>query len=115
VQPESPILGEILSGQGLYLSQAARLLPRHRQNRPVHPTTLSRWAHQGVRLPDGTVIRLEAVRCAGRLVTTAAALKRFLASQSPAALPQPHALRSPGRRCNEQRRAAELLRTKHGI
>lgn len=46
--------------QLLTLSQLAKRLPRHRNDRPVHPSTCHRWRSPGVR-----GVRLECVRIGG--------------------------------------------------
>jgi hypothetical protein len=74
---------EIAGGGGLSLSQAARRIPPARKGRPVHVSTLWRWATHGVLIPDGRRVRLEIIRLAGRLVTSEGALARFLAAQAP--------------------------------
>jgi len=68
------------------LSQAARRLPPFRSDRPVHPATIWRWITEGVRLRDGSRVRLEALRIGGRFVTTVEALDRFAKRQTPNAL-----------------------------
>lgn len=59
------------------LSRAARRLPHLRNDRPVSPSTLWRWANKGV---GG--VRLETVRCGGVTVTSEDALRRFFAALS---------------------------------
>ena len=63
-----------LSETTLSLSQAARRLPRLRAGRPVHPSTVWRWAMTGLR-----GIRLETAMIGGVRVTSEAALRRFFA------------------------------------
>src|SRR5690349_6458805 len=46
----------------LSLPQAARLVPPNKGARPVHPSTLTRWILDGVRLSDGSRVRLKAKR-----------------------------------------------------
>lgn len=55
------------------LSQAAKELPRLRNNRPVSPVTLYRWAKYGSK----SVI-LETAQFGGRVVTSRQAVRRFL-------------------------------------
>ena len=74
----------ILAEGSISLSAAARLLGSHRQGRPTHPSTISRWAQRGYRLPGGQTVRLEAVRVCGKLVTSRPAVIRFIAAQQPA-------------------------------
>jgi hypothetical protein len=80
---ESPITHEILSGSGLNLRQSARCFPPYRENRPVSPSTVFRWIRSGVRLPDGTQLRLEARRLGGRWLTSREAMRRFIDAQTP--------------------------------
>jgi hypothetical protein len=111
--PEQPtlLLTEVLAGGGLSFAQVARRLPPSRRGRPVAPSTVWRWACQGVRTPHGERIRLETVRVAGRTLTTESALLRFLAAQQPAAAlgpAEPPPL-TPGQRHTAAQRAAEEL------
>jgi hypothetical protein len=106
------VMAEIAAGLGLSLPQAARRLPSTRQGRPVSPSCIYRWTAQGVRLPSGEVVRLEAARLSGRWLTSAPALERFLAAQTPQLdAPAAPAPRSPAqRRRASERAAAELER-----
>ena len=67
----------------LTLNQAARLLPPSRCGRPVHLSCIFRWVRDGVRLLDGSRVRLEAIRLGGRWLTSVEALERFAAAQTP--------------------------------
>jgi hypothetical protein len=73
----------ILSETTLSLAQAAARLPSFRLGKPVNASTVWRWINDGVKLPDGTTVRLEAVRLAGRWLTSAEALARFADAQTP--------------------------------
>jgi hypothetical protein len=88
---ESTITTEILAGTGLSLSQAARRFPPFREDKPIAPSTIFRWIADGVRLPDGSRLRLEAVRLGGRWLTSGPAIERFIARQTPslANIPEP--------------------------
>src|SRR4051794_22312667 len=79
----SDVTREILEGSGLSMSQAARRFPSYRQDRPVNASTIWRWIVDGVRLPDGSRVRLEAVRVSGRWLTSVQALARFVNRQTP--------------------------------
>jgi hypothetical protein len=71
-----------------------------------------RWAVKGVRLHDGTVIKLETCRLGGRQMTSRAALGRFIAAQTPLADTDPGpmpAQPSPARRNKMSQRASEEL------
>lgn len=54
------------------LRQAARMLPKRRQDRPIHVSTLFRWVQAGVK-----GIKLEHVVIGGALHTSKQALQRF--------------------------------------
>jgi hypothetical protein len=54
------------------LSQAAKLLPRRRQGKPVHPSCLFRWTKSGCR---GVI--LESIQVGGTRCTSKEALERF--------------------------------------
>lgn len=43
--------------------------------------TLTRWVQVGVQTPAGSRVKLEAVRIGGRLATSPAAVRRFIAAQ----------------------------------
>lgn len=62
----------VLDERVLTLSQLARRLPRSRNDRPVHPSTIHRWRHPGVR-----GVRLECLRIGGIWHTSLEALQRF--------------------------------------
>jgi hypothetical protein len=64
-----------LKEQVISLSQAARQLPKLRNDRPFSNTTIWRWSKGGV---NG--IRLETIRIGGRTCTSIEALGRFFAA-----------------------------------
>jgi len=66
------------------LSDACRLVPPGRGGRRTHLSTLLRWILTGARAPDGTTLRLEAMRIGGRWMTSLAALQRFAEGLTPA-------------------------------
>lgn len=106
----STLVERILSEGPIGMSAAARLYGTFRGGRPTHPTTPTRHHLRGVTLPDGRVVRLEAVRIAGRLMTSRAAVARFITAQQPdeepAVAPAP---RSPSARRRASEAAAEQL------
>lgn len=100
---------KLLAEGTMSLSQAARKF-RDSSGRALHPSTLSRWAKNGVKLANGAVLKLESARIAGKIVMSWQALMRFLEAQQPDALtlavPGP---RSPAQRQRDsERTAAEL-------
>jgi hypothetical protein len=100
----SALLEEIAAGQGIYLSAAARRMPRYRLGKPVSLNCVLRWVKGGVRGMAGEYIRLEAARLFGKWVTTPAAISRFLQAQTPALAHHT----APQRTSKQRRRAAEL-------
>jgi hypothetical protein len=115
------LLSEIEAGQGETLTRAARRVPRTRQDKPVTLGCLFRWLTTGIIGPDGRRVYLEAARLGGRWVTSPAAIRRFVAAQTPAdrgapvALASPTVLRhSPSKRLNAAERAGVELE-KRGI
>lgn len=64
-------------------AEIAGLLPAGRAGRPVHPQTIRIWITRGVPLPDGSRLRLEAVRCASKWYTSLEAVARFCELQTP--------------------------------
>jgi hypothetical protein len=95
----------------LSLAQAAKLQPPGRRGRSMSLSCVLRWVLQGVRGPDGKVVRLEAVRLGGRWLTSREALQRFAEAQTPRldgadSLPAP---RAPSLRQRASERAAAEL------
>src|SRR5258707_15827738 len=90
----STIITEILSGDALTLSTAARKLVPHR-GQSVAPSTLWRWHRQGVRTPDGRRVHLELARVGGKWLVSAAALARFIAASTPAIPTDPTTTATP--------------------
>src|SRR4051794_16292033 len=58
--------------QLLTLAQLAKRPPRRRNGRPVHPSTMHRWRHPGIR-----GIRLECIKVGGAWHTSVEAFQRF--------------------------------------
>lgn len=83
------------------LAQAAKLLPRRRQGKRVHATSLWRWCRHGIS-KGGEKIFLEAVVTPSGISTSAEAVSRFLvqltelslAKKCPAAPKSPAAVNS---------------------
>lgn len=103
---------EQLSAEGLIgMRAAARIYGESKDGKAPHSSTPTRHAINGVKLPDGRVIKLESLRIAGRLMTTRAAVLRFFAAQNdddtpPTTSPAPA---TPRRRTREQAAASEQL------
>jgi hypothetical protein len=113
---ESTTAIERLMGEGLLgMAETARLLGTFRGGRPCHASTIVRWCLDGVKLRNGQRLRLEHIRVGERLMTSKAALLRFLeAQQDPASIASTTAPRSPAERARANAKAeAELA--EHGI
>jgi hypothetical protein len=81
-----PLREEILT-----FSQAAKRLPHLQRDRPIHTSTLWRWAKRGLR-----GIKLETTKVGGPRVTSTEARLRFFAALANAdALPIPEAKPRP--------------------
>jgi len=79
---EATARADRLMAEGLIgLAAAAKLLGSWRGGRPAHPSTVTRYTHEGVKLADGRVVKLETLRLGSRLMTSRAAVVRFLAAQ----------------------------------
>ncbi len=102
-EPSSDSVTRLLDEGLIGTSAAARLLGSFKNERPVHPSTLARWAQRGVRTPDGRIVRLESARIGGKLVTSRAAIIRFIAAQNEQFFPPTTTTRSP----SERQRASE--------
>jgi hypothetical protein len=64
-------------------AQATRFVPPARNGKKTHISTLLRWAIKGAKAPNGTIVRLEAMRLGGRWVTSREAIQRFMAALTP--------------------------------
>lgn len=60
------------------LSEVGRRLPSFRNNKPVHPATITRWILEGVRLQDGSRLKLAAKRLPGGWVVSDEAVAEFI-------------------------------------
>jgi hypothetical protein len=108
----------------LDLTAAAKIVPpakgRRSDNGPedsptprgkkTHVSTILRWILSGAKAPDGTRVRLEALRLGGRWVTSREALQRFAEALTPRPAGEPApAPRSPTARRRDSERAAKKL------
>jgi hypothetical protein len=94
---------EKLTAEGLIgMAETARVLGTFRSGKPTHPSTPTRWALDGIRLPDGRRLKLEHIRMGDRIMTSKPALVRFLAAQQdPSIVPETNLPRSPAQRRKE--------------
>jgi hypothetical protein len=99
----------ILRETTLKLSEIGDHLPPGRRGKRLSLSAALRWVLDGVRLPDGRRVRLEAVRVSGKWISSLEALERFAAAQTPPLgnTPAP-ATRTPATRRRASERAAEL-------
>jgi Protein of unknown function (DUF1580) len=65
--------GNLLFETSFLVQDLVLRLPLGRNGRPIHPSTILRWIHQGIR-----GVRLEAMRLGGRWMTSEEAIARFL-------------------------------------
>jgi hypothetical protein len=108
----SPIISEIVEGNGLSMSDAGGLVPALRGKRRTNPATVWRWVCRGHRLPNGSVIKLEAAKLAGRWLTSRSALARFLERVTAASTPpDPSSVAAP-RTPTARRKASEKAAAK---
>ena len=105
------LLEEIEAGGGLRLSEAGRLFPAHRGKGSINPSTIFRWVVQGVKTPDGHIVRLAAIRAGARWLTARGAVSRFCAALTAASVPTPTAPppRTPAERSRASQRATKQL------
>ena len=85
----------------LSMVAAGVLLGEGQGGAPIHPTTVTRWCLKGVKVPTGR-LTLEYIRAGGKLLTTRAAIVRFLAAQTATA----DSITAP-RTTSERRRAVD--------
>jgi hypothetical protein len=101
---------DLASESTLSLVQAARLLPPGRGGRPVTLSCILRWVLKGAPGPNGTRVKLEALRLGGRWLTSREALQRFAEALTPrlddSPVPTP---RTPAARARAAERAGKEL------
>lgn len=86
------------------LSEACTIIPLGRNGRPAHISCLLRWILDGAKAPDGTRVRLGALRLGGRWVTSREALQRFAEALTPRLDGDP----TPATRTPTRRQAASI-------
>src|SRR4051794_11661958 len=69
---------DLTTEPGLRPAKTAKMFPSFRGDRPTHSATVVRWMVEGVRLKDGSRLKLEAVRLPSGWVTTPSAVQRFI-------------------------------------
>lgn len=88
-------VARLLDEGPLGMGAAARLFGTFREGKPVHPSTIARWAINGVKLANGAVVKLETFQLGRRLCTSKAALVRFLRAQQVPAVAQANPTMTP--------------------
>jgi hypothetical protein len=100
-------MSEVLNGDSLTIAEAAKLIPAHRgSGGKSHRSRIWRWIKNGYRRPGGALVHLEHVQIGAQLVTSRAALQRFVAAisgQGAADAPEEQPERTP----SEKRKAGE--------
>jgi hypothetical protein len=105
-------VNRILAEGPIGFHQAARQFCGYRNNATLHPATVYRWAIQGVVLPNGERVFLEAIRIGGRYLTSQPAIARFVEAQTAARLGEPvlpNAQRTPAEAAAAAHDAGEQL------
>jgi hypothetical protein len=74
---------DLQSEQLISFAKATQFIPPGRNGKKTHISTLLRWATKGAKAPDGTIVRLEAMRLGGRWLTSCEALQRFAEALTP--------------------------------
>ncbi|MBX7133783.1 MAG: DUF1580 domain-containing protein [Fimbriimonadaceae bacterium] len=95
------ILTEVEAGEGISLSQAAKQIPGS-GGKGLDPSTCFRWTQTGARSATGERVKLEFLRVGGRIVTSQAAVRRFLLALTKGTKNDP----APAPRTPAQRRKA---------
>jgi hypothetical protein len=67
----------------LSLAEATKRVPPARQGEKTHLSTILRWILEGAKAPDGSRVKLEALRLGSRWMTSTEALQRFAERLTP--------------------------------
>jgi hypothetical protein len=74
---------EQMMGEGLIgITEGAKYYGTFRGGKQTSPSTLVRHHNHGVKLDDDSVVRLQCIKIAGRLMTTKQAIARFIRAQN---------------------------------
>jgi hypothetical protein len=77
------------------LGKAAATIPSTKGDSTVHPTTVLKWIRRGVKLPDGTILKLDAVKRPGGWTVRESDIREFLKQYADAAAGAPVPARGP--------------------
>lgn len=99
------------------LSAVRHRFPGTRTNPSLHLATMIRWCTRGIRQPDGSRVRLRAIRVGSRWLTSDAWVDEFIAVLTTAHCPNQEvlALRSPAQRNKASDAAAKELAEKYKL
>lgn len=97
------------------LSDVRSRFPGARNNAVLHLATMIRWCTRGIRQPDGSRVRLRAIRVGSRWLTTSEWVDEFIAVLTTAHCPNQEVpvLRSPTQRNKASEAAAKELAEKY--
>ena len=102
--------GAILNGEPLIgLHAAANRFPGYRTNSHLNASTLFRWITRGVKVADGSLVKLEAARLGNRWLTSAEAIARFSVACTATPPIDPNPQRSPADRNRAASKASQEL------
>lgn len=99
------------------LSDVRSRFPGARKNAILHLATMIRWCTRGIRQPDGSRVRLRAIRAGSRWLTTDAWVDEFIAVLTVAHIPDQGAPipRSPTQRNRASQAAAKELAERYKL
>ena len=103
----SPVITEIVAGDGLTLGQGAALIPAHRGGGTATASRLWRWATTGQKRADGALIKLETAKLGTQILTSRAAIARFAAALTAPAGDTPGTTTPPNPTPSARRKAGE--------
>jgi hypothetical protein len=101
---------DVTSDDALSLREASLVLPRGRNGSRPHLSTLIRWITRGAPAPDGCRVKLAAVRCGGKWVTSRQALREFCEALTPAQVDRASSRTSTTRQRASQKADEQLER-----
>jgi len=68
---------DLKTQRALNPTEAARSCPSFKSGKPCHPSKIVRLITKGSRLPDGTILRLDALRLGNQWVTSLEAIEEY--------------------------------------
>jgi hypothetical protein len=104
---------KLLNEELLSLAQAARIFPSDREGSHASPVSLWRWCKKGIKLGDGSTLRLEHIRVCGRILVSRESVFRFVSKQNPeVSAPQAPEKKSANKPTKRSQAADEKLKKK---